>query len=336
MRQGRRPARRGRAGLVRALSAALAALLSVASPASAQDDASYHTLRTPSHRVLHAPQHAALAREALATLARPLPLPGLGRAPAPEGTTLVLAPSPAAFSAATGGRAPEWAGGVAIPSERRIVVPAYPVPGTDRRGAAATLRHEIVHLFVHERFPAPVPRWFDEGYAEVASGSWDASAAWQLRLAMLLGQAPPLDSLELSWPASAGRARLAYLLSATMVDHLRRRTGEEGFALLLENWRREGSLDAAVRLTWGMTMGQLEAEWRREVRSRYGWLSVAANLGAIWFVAMLLGFLALIPRRRRNRARMAAMDAESRMLAPPRDDGFEVDYPLEESPGERP
>lgn len=285
--------------------------------------------------MLHAPRHAALGREALATLATPLLLPGFGRGAAPEGTTLVLAPSPEAFAAATGGRAPEWAGGVAIPSEMRIVVPAYPLPGGDRRSAAATLRHEIVHLVVHERFPAPVPRWFDEGYAEVASGGWDASAAWTLRVALLLGRTPPLDSLELAWPAAEGRARLAYLLSATMVDHLRRRTGEEGFALLLENWRREGSLDAAVRITWGMTMGQLEEEWRGEVRSRYGWLSLGANLGAIWILALLLGFLALLPRRRRDRARLAAMEAESRMLSPPREDGLVLEYPLEESPEER-
>lgn len=286
-------------------------------------------------RILHVPRNAGLAREALATATRPIPLPGLGRGAAPEGTTIVLAPSPDAFAEAAGGRPPEWAGGLAIPSRLLIVVPAYPVPGVDRRGAEATLRHEIVHLILHETLPRPLPRWFDEGYAEVASGSWDASAAWTLRVALVLGEAPPLDSLELAWPAQAGRARLAYLLSATMVDHLRRRTGEEGFALLLENWRREGSLDRAVRFTFAMTMGQLEAEWRKAVRSRYGWLSLAANLGLLWLAAMVLGFLALIPRRRRNRVRMAAMEAESRMLAPPRDDGWEVEYPLQEDAEER-
>jgi hypothetical protein len=315
----------------------LAASLSLLSPpAASAREAPYDTLRAGTVQVLHAPRHAALAREALATATRPLPLPGLGRRAAPESTTIVLAPTPEAFSEAAGGRAPEWAGGVAIPRLRRIVVPAYPQAGVDRRSAEATLRHEIVHLIVHQQLPSPVPRWFDEGYAEIASGSWDASAAWTLRVAMLLGRTPPLDSLELAWPREAGRARLAYLLSATMVDHLRRRTGEEGFALLLENWRREESLERAVRVTFGMTMGELEEEWRRAVRSRYGWLAMAANLGALWFVAMALGFLALIPRRRRNRERMAAMEAEARMLPPPREDGAEVEYPLEAPPEEEP
>jgi hypothetical protein len=137
-------------------------------------------------RVVHAARHAALAREVHATATRPLRLPGLGHGAAPAGTTIVLAATPESFSAAAGGRAPEWAGGVAIPQQRRIVVPAYPAPGVDRRSAEATLRHEIVHLILHERLPPPIPRWFDEGYAEIASGSWDASAAWTLRVALLL------------------------------------------------------------------------------------------------------------------------------------------------------
>ena len=279
-------------------------------------------------RVIHAPRQRALAANVLAAALNPMPLPGFGRGAVPESTTIVLAPTPADFSAATGGRAPEWAGGVAIPDYRIIVLPTYPVPNVRPSDAAATLRHEVAHLALHERLPEPIPRWFNEGYAEVAAGSWDVESGWTLRLAFMLGRAPPLDSLELAWPRTAARARLAYLLSATMVDHLRRRGGDRGFALLMDNWRREGSLDRSVRVTFGMTMGQLEADWRRDVRRRYGWLSVLANVGLVWVIALVLGFLAIIPRRIRNRERIAAMERENRMLPPPRADGLDVEYPL--------
>ncbi len=43
------------------------------------------------------------------------------------------------------------------------------------------------------RFQAELPRWFDEGYATWVSGGWDESSGWQIRLALLRGQAPPLD-----------------------------------------------------------------------------------------------------------------------------------------------
>lgn len=313
--------------MIRRLLVTLLALVFTVAPLGAQQpDAD--TLASGSVRVVHAPRELPLAREVLAAATHPMPLPGWGRGAVPESTTIVLAATPRAFSAATGGGAPEWAGGIAIPEARIIILPTYPIPGVRPFDAAATLRHEVAHLVVAERLPAPVPRWFTEGYAEVASGTWDVESGWTLRVAFMLGRAPRLDSLELEWPRSAGRARLAYLLSATMVDHLRRRTGEEGFALLLRNWRREGTLDQAVRVTWGMTMGQLEDEWRKDVKRRYGWLSIAANVGLVWFAAMLLGVMALIPRRRRNRARMEAMERENLMLPPPRDDGMEVEYPL--------
>jgi Peptidase MA superfamily len=306
------------------------ALLSLLLPidAAGAQTARADTLAAGSVRVVFAPRQAALAREVLAAAVRPMTLPGFGPGAVPDSTTILLAPTPADFRAATGGGAPEWAGGVAIPAFRVIVLPAYPLPNVRPIDAAATLRHEVAHLALHERLPEPIPRWFNEGYAEVAAGSWDVESGWTLRLAFLLGRAPPLDSLELAWPRSAGRARLAYLLSATMVDHLRRRSGERGFALLMENWRREGSLERSLRVTFGMTMGQMEKEWRADVRRRYGWLSVAANVGVIWGIALVLGFAAILPRRRRNRARVEAMERENLMLPPPRNDGVDVEYPL--------
>ncbi|HEU4881217.1 MAG TPA: hypothetical protein VFT45_03195 [Longimicrobium sp.] len=316
--------------MIRPLLLALLALFAALAPLRAQSAAD--TLAAGTVRVIHTPRELPLAREVLATATRPMPLPGFGPGAVPDSTTIVLAATPRDFAAATGGGAPEWAGGIAIPVERLIILPTYPIPGVRPVDAAATLRHEVAHLALAERLPGQIPRWFTEGYAEVAAGSWDVESGWTLRVAFMLGRAPPLDSLELEWPRSAARARLAYLLSATMVDHLRRRTGDEGFALLLRNWQREGTLDQAVRVTWGMTMGQLEDEWRKDVKQRFGWLSIAANVGVVWFAAMLLGFLALIPRRRRNRLRMAAMERENLMLPPPRADGMDLEYPLAGQP----
>jgi hypothetical protein len=281
-------------------------------------------------RVVHASRQRALAREVLAAALDSFPYPGLGRRAVPDSTTIVLAPSPAAFRAATGGGAPEWAGGVAIPDLRTIVLPTYPSKQVRREEASVLLRHEIAHLLLAQEVPEPVPRWFTEGYAEVASGGWDVEGAWQLRVAFLLGGVPPLDSLALEWPAGAERARFAYLLSATAVDHLRRTRGERGMALLFHNWREAGSLDRAMRATFGITLGQFETEWSRDVKRRYGWLLALSNVALVWFIATVLVLAAWIPRRRRNRRKLEAMDAEERMLPPPRDDGVDVEYPLPE------
>jgi len=281
-------------------------------------------------RVVYAPRQRALAREVLAAARTPVRMPGLGVVAVPESTTIVLAGDPAAFRAATEGGAPEWAGGVAIPELRRIVLPGYPTPHAPEEDRATILRHEVAHLVLHDRLPGIVPRWFDEGYAEVVSGGWDVESAWQLRLAFVTGSTPPLDSLTLDWPRREGEARLAYLLSATAVDYLRRRGGERGMELLFANWREQEDLEKAMRTTFGITFGQFEDEWRRDVRTRYGWLALLTNMGVIWLVATGLVLAAWIPRRRRNRRKLAGMEAEEHMLPPIRPEMAGVDYPLAE------
>ncbi len=306
------------------LASALVLLLGGGTEAEAQRE-----VRAGNARVVFWPGGEARARETLKVAAAPVRLPGFGPSSLLGQTTVYLAPSRAVFDSLTGGRAPEWAGGVAIPSRRVLVLPAWPGAEAGPEGPAVVLRHELAHLLLSERLPGRIPRWFDEGFAELTSGSWDAANAWQLRVAFLTGAAPRLDSLSLSWPRDGERARFAYLLSATAVDHMVRRTGEDGFALLLRNWREEGSLDAAIRTTWGMTPGGLEEEWREAVRERYGWLAVLSMAGAFWMLVLLVLFAAYFPRRKRNRERLAAMTAEERMLPPPRADGVDVQYPLE-------
>jgi hypothetical protein len=273
------------------------------------------------------------AAEVLEMARRPMALPGIGRGSAPAGTTILLAPDPAAFRTLTDNAAPEWAGGIAIPERRVIVLPGW-ASAREPGGSAQLIRHEVAHLALNAWLGQPVPRWFDEGYAEMASGGFDQESAWKLRLAIAMGQAPPLDSLELGWPAGADRARLAYLLSATAVQYLEQRNGERGFRVLLANWRREGTLEAALRTTFATTTGRVEDEWREWVKLHYGWGSALTSSSLIWLVLTVLVLLVWVPRRRRSRRILAEMAAEQRMLPPPRPEMVGVEYPLSDFPAD--
>lgn len=305
----------------------LAALAAGARPAAAAGGP--RVLASGEVRVVYWPGGRDRAREVLSASLRPLRLPGLSDRRGPVPATIVLAPSAAVFDSVTGGRVPEWGAGVAFPGAGTIVLPLYATPRRSPEQLPATLRHELVHLVLHRELPEPIPRWFDEGYAEWVSGGLDPEGAWKLRLAFLLGRVPPLDSLTLDWPWEAERAGVAYLLSATAVRQLAERGGPEGFALLLEAWKREGSLDRAIRSTYGMTLGQFEDEWRKEVGSRYGWLLFFTEMSVFWFGLTLLFLALVVVRRRRDRAKLAELRAEERMLPPPREPGLDVEYPLE-------
>lgn len=285
-------------------------------------------------RVVYWPGHRGLGERTLAAARAPLPLPGLPRDTVFTAGTIYLAPSPEVFDSLTGGRAPDWAAGVAFPRLRVIVLPVYSGRRTPNRDPVVTLRHELAHLALNAYLPAPIPRWFDEGYATWVSGSLDEASAWRLRWAFLLGRAPPLDSLTLDWPAGAAQAELAYLLSASAVRYLAERGGERGFAALLEVWHEEGTLEAAIRRVYGITLGQFETEWARMVRRRYGWLLMLSQVTVFWLFAAVLLIALFGIRRRRKRERLQQLELQDRLQPPP--EGLPPDYWMLPPPEEEP
>jgi hypothetical protein len=237
------------------------------------------------------------------------PLPALPDS-LPKGLALFIAPNQLSFDSLTGGAVPEWGAGVAIPSLGRIVVPGYGSQRTRGWSEARVLQHEWAHLGLHQALQGfRVPQWFDEGYAEWASGGWNAGEGWRLRVAFALGRAPPLDSLVLGWPRDRASADLAYLLSATAVEYLIRESGERGLRLFLERWRDEGSFDTAMRGVYGLTLGQFEEDWRGYVRKQYGWLFVLSHSSVFW-LTLALALLAMARiRRGRDREAIARLRA---------------------------
>lgn len=279
-----------------------------ASPTLPVPGAAPASLRADSLEVIYWPGDRPMAERTLRAASRPLLLPGLAVV-APPAARVVLTPTPQAFDSLTRG-APHWSAGIAVPSERLIVLPGYASGRTPMGDPIVALRHELIHLALNAHLPGRIPRWFDEGYATWASGEWDAGRGWEIRLALLAGGAPPLDSLRLGWPGGEADARLAYLLSASAVSFLATRAGDDAFAEFLRAWRSQGAFDPALRSTYGLTLTQFEQEWRDMVKRRYGWLLALSQMGVFWALVALLLVLMVIPRRRRNRERMRQMEVE--------------------------
>ncbi len=275
----------------------------------------WRELRAPGVVARFAPRDSARAAAALVVLSSFERLPALRAAPPP--VRLVVAPTRGAMDSLAGGRVPEWAAAMALPDRMEIVIPgalAGPAPAS---GQARILRHEWAHLMLaHELEGRRVPRWFAEGYAEWAVGGWLDHGSLRLGLALALGAAPPLDSLALAWPRTGPGAELAYLLSASAVEYLVASSGVVGLEAMLARWRQGGSFDEALRATYGATPSQLEADWRRWVKRRYGWAVVVSHSAPFW---VLLGAAALAlawSRRRRDRERMARLRARDPPDAP--------------------
>ncbi|HSH76784.1 MAG TPA: hypothetical protein VLA09_13935 [Longimicrobiales bacterium] len=269
----------------------------------------YGSLAGVRARVHFAPRDALVAERVLELIDGQAPLPGLPDS-VPTGVVAVLAHGPEAFDELTGGVVPEWRAGVAIPAAGMLVIPTGEGPRVLDPEGRRTLRHEWAHLGLHAYLgDLRVTRWFDEGYAQWASGGFEVADAWRLRVLLALGRAPPIDSLELRWPAGREEARSAYLLAASAVTFLLEPSGERGLALFLEDWRTRRSFDEALRGTFGLTPGQFEEDWKRHVRRRYGWVLVVSHSTVFWALLALVLLFMVRARRARNREKLARLRA---------------------------
>ncbi len=223
---------------------------------------------------------------------------------------IILAPDPAAFDSLAPG-VPDWSGGIAFPEGDEIVLPVF-AARIGRLPILTVLRHELAHVALGRYLGPGVPRWFHEGYAQLASGSWGARDAWALRAAILLGRLPSLESLSIDFRGTRLNADQAYMLSYTAVEYMRRLGGPPGFTRLLERWRETGDLDAAMRRTYGITLGQFERMWRRDVGSRFGWLLLVAQTAVYWSVLTILLLVLGYWKKRRNRRKLEALEAAAR------------------------
>jgi len=224
---------------------------------------------------------------------------------------IILAPTREKYDSLTRGRLPLWSEGAAFPDAGTVVLlTAQP---SNRQTAA--LRHELAHLALRWHAGRRAPLWFEEGYAAVAAQEWDRLDALRLNWQLVRGVRMNLDDIDRALRGGRGDAEAGYALAATAVLLLQRWGGDRGLEPLLANLPHAESFDAALRATYHLTAGDFELRWQRDVASRYGWLSWLAATGFFWLaIGSLLAALVVL-RRRRDRAKRAALDAqESQML----------------------
>jgi len=333
---------------LRSLSTASAALLAAlfvlifigASPArmSAQaipdslDGERYSRIEGVRAQVYRVDRDSLIAREVLILLDAQRALPGLSDS-VPDQVRAVLAHTSEAFDELTGGVVPEWRAGVAIPSMRMLVVPTRGGPSVLSPEGQRTLRHEWAHLGLSEELGGlRAPRWFNEGYAQWASGGFDATEIWRLRVLLAMGRTPPMDSLELRWPSGRTQAEIAYLLSASAITYLLDGSGDRGLAIFIERWKSSRSFEAAFRSTFGLTTTQFEEDWKKHIRKRYGWLFVLSHSTIFWMLLALVLLVMVRVRQGRNREHMARLRAEEL----PDDPAFWTEDPDEGGSGDSP
>ena len=193
---------------------------------------------------------------------------------------------------------------MAAPATGTIVLLAT-APLASLRG---TLRHELAHLALHWRLGRDPPLWFDEGYAAFAAGEWDRLDALRLNWQLARGARMDLDEVDQALRGDEADAETAYALATTAVLLLNRWGGSRGLTPLLDALAAAPTFDAALRVSFGVTEGDFETRWQKDVQSRYGLLTFAESVGLFWAVLAVLMVILVRLRRRRDAERRRHLD----------------------------
>jgi hypothetical protein len=167
------------------------------------------------------------------------------------------------------------------------------------------LDHEIVHAVLGQAFgPRPVPRWLQEGLAQVLSGEYSPAVTREIARGLMGTGLSSLEELSSGFPADPLGAKRAYAQSADFVAWLNKEGGRDAVRTMVGELAKGAGLGAAVRRATGRSLEEVDADWRaRWETSGVKWIALADE-GFLWaFAAFALAFGA-IGVKRRNRRRL--------------------------------
>lgn len=154
----------------------------------------------------------------------------------------------------------------------RVVVPST----GDLHALRHVIRHELVHAVMLEKLAQVMaerrqfsyqhpPLWFVEGLAEFYSvGEADTEGEMLLREGIIAGSLPPLGEL---WRIQG--SYLMYKVGQSVVAYLDRNYSTAAVRGLLENWWKQGSFERLLEEELGLSLEELDAGWRSQLRRRY-------------------------------------------------------------------
>lgn len=211
-------------------------------------------------------------------------------------------PGEMATLAPEGAPYPEYAAGVAYSEIGLVLLTIAPVHPTDQHDLVQVFRHELAHIALADALGgAHVPRWFNEGFAVLASGETSYQRLGTLWQATVADTLLPLNQLEVAFPKDESTAEIAYAQAVDVVRYLIREREHFRFHGLIERLRAGEEFPSALLGSYNVTIDELEREWREDVAKKYTFWPVLFSGTAVW--AGVLGLFVLGWRRRRNQAR---------------------------------
>ncbi|MGB1277446.1 MAG: peptidase MA family metallohydrolase [Nannocystaceae bacterium] len=207
-----------------------------------------------------------------------------------------------------------WAAGVAHSPTGRIMISRHSPDGS-RTELGNLLKHEMVHVALYRSVGnRPLPRWFHEGVAESFTNNIDFARSRTLAGAVFGPGVPRLERIEKDfYENDATTASVAYAASRDLVSYLRARDDRgSDFRQFLHEISEGHGFEAAFIRSFGLSLGELDAEWRAGLSGRFAWFPIIGNEGLPLALVSPLMVVALLRRKRRFREGLERLDREEK------------------------
>lgn len=206
---------------------------------------------------------------------------------------------------------PDYAAGVAYPEIGLVLLTVKPVHPNSEHDLNEVFRHELAHVALEDAVGGrPIPRWFNEGFAVLASGETSYVRLQTLWTATVSDNLLTLQQMERTFPADESQAGIAYAQAADVVRFLVRREEQHRFRGLVSRLRDGETMDSALLNSYGEDAAALESEWREEVAKRYTFWPVLFSGTVIWAGTMGLFVMGWRKKRRKAKQTLARWERE--------------------------
>ena len=218
---------------------------------------------------------------------------------------VVVASTQAEFHSLQPGQLPDWADGTAWPHRGWIFLRAPRLRGHTTESLEQVLEHELVHILLGRAFGSkPVPRWLQEGLAQLKSGEFTAETTRTLAMGTLGDNLLSLHELSRSFPKNALRAHLAYAQSADFVAYIQNTYGKKALNVLIHEMAGGETFSSAIRIATGDVVDDIDLAWRSRLQDSPFQFAPLMDEGVWWGLGALLVPLAWFAVRRRNRKKI--------------------------------
>jgi len=218
---------------------------------------------------------------------------------------VVVAPTQEAFHDLQPGRSPDWADGTAWPKHGWIFLRAPRLRGQTTETLEMVLEHELTHIVLGRAFGSrPVPRWLQEGLAQLMAGEYTAETTKTLARGTLGDNLLSLQELSRGFPKNPLRAHLAYAQSADFVAFIRNEYGPSALRKIIAGMAAGKPFAPTIRRATGDLVEEVDQKWRSRLQASPFQLSPLMDEGMWWGLGALLVPMAWFAVRRRNRKKL--------------------------------